>query len=171
MEKQFDKYCTNEQFRPWLEDSFKQGIGIWRNICNPNPTALEVVQQYQHARDELLLTKEDEANYNNRWLCFENKAYIGQFKKTFEFMQRSFGVRAAHVYANWKRDGHHYGRHKDNQDVILVQMWNETAYTVETKGLHTSYTLSPGDALYIRNRNYHTPVILGERATMSFSWI
>jgi len=168
--KQFEQYCTDKRYLPWVEKSFKQGVGIWRGLCKPNPTALEVVQQYEHCRQNGLLTKDDKANYNNRWLTFKSDAYIGQFKKTTDFMKKSFGIRAAHCYANWVRDGHHYGRHLDDQDVILVQMWNETAYTVETKGLHTSYTLSPGDALYIRNMAYHTPVILGERATMSFSW-
>ena len=55
-------------------------------------------------------------------------------------------------------------------DVILFQVWNEVAYTVESENQHNSFTLSPGDAIYIRNGVYHTPVILGERMTMSFSW-
>ena len=168
---QFDDHCKNPKYRPFLDESFERGFGIWRELCKPNPTALEVVQQYEHAKKEGYLTKEDEQNYNNRWLCFESDAYIGQFQKTFTFMNKAFGVRCAHCYANWKKDGHHYGRHKDNQDVLLVQMWNETAYSVESRGVHTSFTLSPGDCLYIRNEAYHTPVILKERATMSFSWI
>ena len=85
-------------------------------------------------------------------------------------MQLHFNIRNAHVYANWKMDGHNYGRHKDTMDVILVQMWNKTAYTVESENQHNSFTLSPGDALYIRSGVYHTPIILEERATMSFSW-
>lgn len=171
MENQFSGHCKSENHLKFLQESFKNGHGIWRNLCNPTPTALEVVQQYQHAKKEGYLFKEDDANYNNRWLCFENDAYIDQFFKTFNFMNAVFGVQIAHCYANWKRDGHHYGRHKDTQDVLLVQMWNETAYTIESMGVHTSYTLSPGDCLYIRAHAYHTPVILGERATMSFSWI
>ena len=170
MQKQFEPFCKDKHFLPWVEKSFEHGYGIWRNLCKPNPTALEVVEQYQHARDKGYLTKDDSANYNNRWLCFDQRCLIGQVEKTFEFMIRSFGLRAAHIYANWIRDGHNYGRHKDTQDVILVQMWNETAYTVESEKQHTSFTLSPGDALYIRNGVWHTPVILEERATMSFSW-
>jgi len=58
-------------------------------------------------------------------------------------------------------------------DVIIVQMWNEIAYCVESpygEKKHHSYTLQPGDAIYIRNGTWHTPVVFGERATMSFSW-
>ncbi|NCX71275.1 MAG: hypothetical protein EBW86_12010, partial [Rhodobacteraceae bacterium] len=63
-----------------------------------------------------------------------------------------------------------YGRHKDTMDVIIVQMWNKVAYTVESETRHSSFTLSPGDALYIKAGVYHTPIVLEERATMSFSW-
>ena len=84
-------------------------------------------------------------------------------RKRYKFSQQ-------HVYANWIRDGHNYGRHKDAMDVIILQVWNEVAYTVESENQHNSFTLSPGDAIYIRNGVYHTPVILGERMTMSFSW-
>lgn len=145
------------------------GFGLKRQLCKPNPTALEVVQQYTYAQKNKFLSKDDEINYNNRWLQFEGD-FIGQFRKTFDFMKKQFGVKDAHIYANWVMDGHHYGRHKDTMDVIIVQMWNKVAYTVESESRHSSFTLSPGDALYIKAGVYHTPIVLGERATMSFSW-
>ena len=115
------------------------------------------------------LTKDDQANYNNRWLQFR-----GDFHPTCEriakYMKKRYKFSQQHVYANWIRDGHNYGRHKDAMDVIILQVWNEVAYTVESENQHNSFTLSPGDAIYIRNGVYHTPVILGERMTMSFSW-
>ena len=88
-------------------------------------------------------------------------------------MKQHYGTSQSHIYANWKQDGHHYGRHKDQMDVIIVQMWNEVAYCVESpygENKHHSYSLRPGDAIYIRNGTWHTPVVFGERATMSFSW-
>ena len=33
-----------------------------------------------------------------------------------------------------------------------------------------SYVLKPGDAIYIHNGTWHTPVIFGERMTLSFGW-
>lgn len=156
-------------FKEWHDKSHEWGFGVYRQIYKPNPTALEVVEQYLYSKKNNFLTKEDRDNYNNRWLQFDG-SYIGQFNQCYRFMNMHFGIRQAHIYANWKMDGHNYGRHNDAMDVILVQMWNKTAYAVESENQHTSFTLSPGDALYIRNGVYHTPVILGERATMSFSW-
>ena len=68
------------------------------------------------------LTKDDADNYNNRWLQFDG-SYIGQFDECYRFMNMRFGIQEAHIYANWKMDGHSYGRHNDVMDVILVQMW------------------------------------------------
>ena len=152
-----------------IEYGQKWGFGYQRKICNPNPTALEVVEQYQYAKKNNFLTKENSANINDRWLQFEGN-FLGQFDRTFEFMKQKYGVKVAHIYANWKENGHHYGRHKDEMDVIIVQMWNKTAYSMESSNRHSSVILSPGDALYIKAGVYHTPIVLGERATMSFSW-
>ena len=169
MSSTFKSDRVSPSFVDWLEKSRDWGFGIKRQIYRPNPTALDVVNQYMYAKKNGWLTKEDDANYNNRWLQFTGK-FDGQFDECYRYMHMHFNVMKAHVYANWKQDGHNYGRHKDSMDVILVQMWNKTAYTVESENQHSSFTLSPGDALYIRHGVYHTPVILGERATMSFSW-
>lgn len=158
-----------QNFKDWAIESHKHGFGIKREIYRPNPTALEVCEQYYWAKENKWLTKEDEVNYNNRWMQFEGSS-LGQFNQCARFMNQHFGTNVAHIYANWKMDGHNYGRHLDDMSVIIVQMWNKTAYTVESEHQHSSFTLSPGDALYIRDGVYHTPVILGERLTMSFSW-
>lgn len=163
------KRDISPNFQEWYDKSREWGFGVYRQIYRPNPTALEVAEQYLYSRRRGFLTKDDADNYNNRWLQFDG-SYIGQFDECYRFMNMRFGIQEAHIYANWKMDGHSYGRHNDVMDVILVQMWNKTAYCVESDNQHTSFTLSPGDALYIKAGVYHTPVILGERATMSFSW-
>lgn len=159
-------------FRKWLVDCDEWGFGIKRQIYRPNATALDVANQYYHAKKHNLLSKEDDANYNNRWMQFKSgeDTYIGPFDECTRYIWRLFGTNVAHIYANWIQDGHNYGRHKDNMSVILVQMWGKTAYCVESENQHNSFTLSPGDALYIRHGVYHTPIILEQRATMSFSW-
>ena len=155
-----------------LEEGYEQGFKILRNFIQVNPTALEVAEQYYYSKKKNYLTKENEANHNNRWLQFRGD-FRGQFKYVAEYMKQHYGTSQSHIYANWKQDGHHYGRHKDQMDVIIVQMWNEVAYCVESpygENKHHSYSLRPGDAIYIRNGTWHTPVVFGERATMSFSW-
>ena len=156
-------------FEKWVKESHDWGFGVYRQIYKPNPTALEVVEQYLYAKKHGFLTKEDNDNYNNRWMQFDGD-FIGQFNECQRYIGLRFSTKQTHIYGNWKMDGHNYGRHLDDMDVILVQMWNKTAYTVESEKQHSSFTLSPGDALYIRDGVHHTPVILGERLTMSFSW-
>lgn len=168
MEKQYQNKVS-ERFLPLIEEGHEWGYKLMRKLVNPNPTALEVVEQYQYAKENDWLSKNDEANYNNRWLQFRGK-FLGQFDRTRAFMKNHFGIKHSHVYANWIRDGHTFGRHCDTMDVIIVQMWNEVAYCVESENQHTSFTMSPGDALYIRHGVYHTPIVIQERATMSFSW-
>ena len=168
MEKQYQNKVS-ERFLPLIEEGHEWGYKLMRKLVNPNPTALEVVEQYQYAKENGWLSKNDAANYNNRWLQFRGK-FLGQFDRTSAFMKKHFGIKHSHVYANWIRDGHTFGRHCDTMDVIIVQMWNEVAYCVESENQHTSFTMSPGDALYIRHGVYHTPIVIQERATMSFSW-
>lgn len=145
MEKQF-KNKVIDKYLPQINDGYDWGFKLIRGLVKPDPTALEVVQQYQFAKTNNWLDKEDDANYNNRWLQFRGD-FQGQFKKTSDFMIRNFGIDQSHIYASWIKDGHSYGRHCDTMDVIIVQMWNEIAYCVESENQHTSYTLSPGDAL------------------------
>ncbi len=157
---------------PLLKLGWEEGFEYIPNLIDVGPTALEVTQQYLFAKENNWLTKNDPANYNNRWLQFTGK-FKGQFDMTLNFMKQRYGVKLGHIYANWVKHGHQYGRHNDDMSVIIVQMWNSVSYCVESpygEKKHTSYTLQPGDAIYIRAGTYHTPIIYGERATMSFSW-
>ena len=169
--KQFEGKVKDEVLGD-IEKGYEQGFVYLPQLISVNPTALEVVEQYQYARSRGWLTKNDEANFNNRWLQFTGK-FLGAFETTRKVMTNLYGVKNAHIYANWIKHGHQYGRHNDDMDVIILQMWNSVSYCVESvhgEKKHTSYTLQPGDAIYIRAGTYHTPIIYGERATMSFSW-
>jgi len=169
--KQFEGKVKDEVLGD-IEKGYEQGFVYLPQLISVNPTALEVVEQYQYARSRGWLTKNDEANFNNRWLQFTGK-FLGAFETTRKVMTNLYGVKNAHIYANWIKHGHQYGRHNDDMDVIILQMWNSVSYCVESvhgEKKHTSYTLQPGDAIYIRAGTWHTPIIYGERATMSFSW-
>ena len=168
MDIQFNKLKGTNLYDELME-GHDWGFKVFRNLLDVNLTALDVVDAYYYAKKKGYLTKDDKANYNNRWLQFR-----GEFHPTCEriakYMKKRYKFSQQHVYANWIRDGHNYGRHKDAMDVIILQVWNEVAYTVESENQHDSFVLSPGDAIYIRHGVHHTPVILGERMTMSFSW-
>ena len=168
MATQFDIIKDSPDYQD-LKQGHDWGFKIFRNLVEVNHTALDVSDAYYYAKEKGYLTKDDQANYNNRWLQFK-----GEFHPTSEkiakYMKKRYKFRQQHIYANWIRDGHNYGRHNDQMDVLILQIWNEVAYTVESENQHNSFTMSPGDAIYIRNGVHHTPIILGERMTMSFSW-
>lgn len=157
-----------------LEEFYDWGFGVFRNFAHVSHTALDVVEQFQHAKKNKWLSKgANEADYNNRWLQFAGE-HIGKTKELVKQMKNHYNFTNAHVYANWIQDGHNYGRHTDKMDVIILQLWGETAYCCESvygEKAHSSMTLKPGDAIFIRNGVWHTPIILGQRMSMSFSWV
>ena len=135
-------------------------------------TALDVVEQYQHAKEHKYLAKDNAANYNNRWLQVSG-TFIGKTKILVDRVRQSIDAKDAHIYANFVKHGNQYGRHNDPMSVLIVQVWNSIAYCVESEigdKQHTSFILNPGDAIYIHKGTWHTPIISEERMTLSFSW-
>ena len=62
----------------------------------------------------------------------------------------------------------------DTMDVIILQVWGQTAYCCESvtgQKAHSSVVLNPGDAIFIKAGTHHTPIILGQRMSLSFSWV
>lgn len=153
-----------------LKEGHDHGFKVFRNLVDLDITAMDAAEQYFLAKKQDQLIKEDKANYNNRWFqpCYSNGTK--RIERIYNYISKQYKTTQCDIYANWIRDGHNYGRHNDKMDVLILQLWNDMAYCVESEKQHSSYTLSPGDAIYIKNGVYHTPIILGERMTMSFSW-
>ena len=169
---QFHKLEGSNVYDDLMEAS-EQGFGIYRNLLDLDITALDVAEQYFHAEKQKVLVKQDAANYNNRWFQPNFSDGTKRIQRIYNYISKQYKTKQCDIYASWIRDGHSYGRHKDEMDVIILQVWNEMAYCIESpygECAHTSFTLAPGDAIYIRAGTYHTPIILGERMTMSFSW-
>lgn len=172
MQRQIDPAKNSPRFGT-IEEHYEWGFGVLRNFYNVEHTALDVAQQFYHAKQKGYLSKNDHVNFNNRWLQFTGD-FIGRTKDVVDTLKANYNFTNAHVYANWVRDGHSYGRHTDQMDVIILQMWGETAYCCESiygEKAHSSCTLKPGDAIFIRNGVHHTPIILDERMSISFSWV
>ena len=155
-----------------FEEGIKNGFEFIPNFMPIDHTALDVCEQYQYAKDYKYLSKDDSANYNNRWLQFKGN-YIGKTADVVNKVKQRIKATEAHTYANWIKNGHQYGRHNDAMSVLIVQIWNDISYCVESEigeKKHTAYVLKPGDAIYIHRGTWHTPVITGERMTLSFGW-
>tara|TARA_B100001778_G_scaffold278328_1_gene242267 strand:- start:943 stop:1479 length:537 start_codon:yes stop_codon:yes gene_type:complete len=172
MNYQFDSLKGSDVFNG-LVVGHDAGFRLYRNLLDLDITALDVAEQYYHAEKQKALVKQDKVNYNNRWFQPNCVDCTKRIQKIYNYISRQYKTKQCDIYASWVRDGHSYGRHKDTMDVLILQVWNEMAYCIESpygEKQHTSFTLSPGDAIYIRSGVYHTPIILGERMTMSFSW-
>ena len=156
-----------------LKEGHDSGFKVFRDLVDLDITALDVAEQYFHAEKQKVLVKQDKINYNNRWFQPNCSDCTKRIQRIYNYISKQYKTRQCDIYANWVRDGHSYGRHNDTMDVLILQVWNEIAYCIESPygdKQHISYTLAPGDAIYIRAGTYHTPIILGERMTMSFSW-
>jgi len=70
-----------------------------------------------------------------------------------------------HIYVSFASDSPTFGKHKDTDNVLIVQAIGEMNYFLE----HQWIRLTPGEYLYIPIGVYHTPVVLTPRVTLSFS--
>jgi len=72
-----------------------------------------------------------------------------------------------HLYTSFASDSNTFGRHNDDDDVLIVQSIGSMSYSFDDG---CKVTLFPGDSLFIRREVYHNPIVLEPRATLSFSW-
>ena len=71
-----------------------------------------------------------------------------------------------HIYTSFSGSADTFGKHSDNDDVLIVQALGNVTYVFDNA---KKYDLSPGDCLFIPRGVYHTPITHGERITLSFS--
>jgi len=95
-----------------------------------------------------------------------NDYYPGTIGKTFEEVNKDCGVEVMHMYTSFASDSMTFGNHCDPVDVVLVQAKGTTSYLCDD----ITYTLNPGDSLFIPEGFYHKPIVSGPRVTLSFSW-
>jgi len=83
-----------------------------------------------------------------------------------EHMKTCYGMREFHQYVSLSGGSSTFGRHNDNVNVIIVPIIGDIGYGVDGLG---EVIMEPGDALFIPKYVYHAPMVLGPRATLSFS--
>ena len=86
--------------------------------------------------------------------------------ETFEVVNKDSGVEVMHMYTSFGNNSMTFGNHCDPVDVLLVQAKGSTSYRCDD----VTYTLNPGDSLFIPKEFYHEPIVSGPRVTLSFSW-
>jgi len=81
--------------------------------------------------------------------------------------EQKFNVNFVHTYSNLIAESYVFDSHNDPMSILLVQCVGQVEYSFKDG---TSYTLSPGDALYVPRGVYHKPRIFGPRVTFSYVW-
>ena len=154
-----------------FEQGMIEGFEYIPNFIKASHTALDVCDQYYHAKRRKFLSMDD---YCNRWIQFKG-SFVGNTANTVKEVETKLNrPLVAHVYANWIANGLTFGRHRDSMSVLIVQVWNNIGYCVEScigNKKHVSYVLQPGDALYVHKGTWHTPIVFSERMSLSFSWM
>ena len=95
-----------------------------------------------------------------------NSYLPGTLLNAFNEVSTNKKVRDMHIYTSFSKNADTYGRHKDGDDVLIVQAIGKTSYLFDDG---KEYTLSPGDSIFISKGVYHTPKVLEPRVTLSFS--
>jgi hypothetical protein len=76
------------------------------------------------------------------------------------------GLEEMHVYISFYGSVETFGRHNDEDDVLIVQSIGKMAYRFDNGII---CMLNPGDSLFIPEGVYHDPIVHEPRVTLSFS--
>ena len=106
----------------------------------------------------------------------ESKYLPGNLQGIFDKVNSDMNTNRLHIYTSFGTGSPTFGRHKDRQDVLLIQALGKMAYEIDNFDNKSSLTLpkivnlNPGDGLIIKKGIYHNPIIFEPRITLSFSW-
>tara|TARA_B100000902_G_scaffold285411_1_gene271397 strand:- start:2 stop:487 length:486 start_codon:yes stop_codon:yes gene_type:complete len=101
----------------------------------------------------------------NTMIC-EGRYTPWSMRPLAEHMKLNYGMREFHQYVSLSGGSSTFGRHNDEVNVMIVPIIGDIGYNVDGLG---EVFMEPGDILYIPKYVYHEPLVLGPRATLSFS--
>lgn len=88
-------------------------------------------------------------------------------KYVFDEVNSKMNTKVLHIYTSFGQDSATFRRHKDQENVLIVQSIGSVCYLFDDD---QKYTLNPGDSIFIPKYIYHDPIVLSPRVTLSFSW-
>lgn len=99
--------------------------------------------------------------------AMHSKFAPGSIRTAYDEVKDSQNIVQMHVYSSLGNSSATYGRHKDVMDVLIVSAIGSVIYKFDDC---PSYTVDPGDSIFIPKGVYHEPQIVEPRVTLSFSW-
>lgn len=108
-------------------------------------------------RDSGLMIRGDKYSF----VC-HNDYLPGTLKPAYQ----EVGMEEMHIYISFSDSAETFGRHNDEDDVLIVQSIGKMAYRFDNG---KTCVLSPGDSLFIPAGVYHDPIVREPRVTLSFS--
>lgn len=93
--------------------------------------------------------------------------YPNTIQKIYNKVKAKLNISVMHTYVSFGPQSTTFGRHKDSDDVIIVQSIGSVSYKFDDGEV---FKLNPGDSLYIQKGVYHEPIVHEPRVTLSFSW-
>jgi ribosomal protein L16 Arg81 hydroxylase len=138
----------------------------------------DVIEKISHecvSKTHKLIIKKPCENENESCYLFRESPtlvlYTDFFPNTinnsFEEIQLKEGIRDMHLYVSFSKNSITFGRHNDDDDILIVQSIGTVSYKFDDQ---TIYNLNPGDSLFIPKEVYHEPILYGPRVTLSCSW-
>lgn len=94
------------------------------------------------------------------------EGWTGTLSAAFRELTQEENINDMHLYMSLCGNSSTFGRHNDNDDVLIVQSIGLMHYTFDDGN---TITLEPGDGLFIKEGVYHTPIVSGPRVTLSSS--
>ena len=100
-------------------------------------------------------------------IVLRNNIFPGTLQEVFNEIKSEIDIKDLHVYVSFGKNSSTFGRHDDPNDVIIIQAIGSVYYAFDDG---TTFTLNPGDSLFIPKGIYHNQITLSPRITLSFSW-
>ena len=139
------------------------------NFCPVNVKWDDVLRQI----NEEMLISEHRTIASSEYLCrptiiTHTNNHNGSVKDTYhKLVERVNSTPFMHLYVSFSQQSSTLGRHRDEDNVLIVQAIGSVAYGFDSGEF---FVLHPGDAIFIPKMEYHTPeVVIGPRVTLSFS--
>jgi len=100
----------------------------------------------------------------------ENIPKVEYLRKTIHSQHPEHKYCSAHIYTSMSSSSKTFGRHKDTTDVYFIQAVGRTKWVIEEDDREFTYTIMPGDMIFLPIGLYHTPIPLGRRVGISIGF-